>query len=137
MTSLKAMRSLSDLGQNLRQARLARRFSMAELATRAGVSERTLTRLEKGDPGVGIGNLASVLAALGSPAALADLMSPENDAVGLSRALEAVPKRGRSFKSGKSGKSGSSGKPGQTPDETSEQQGSPDSKRDARKGIAF
>mgnify|MGYP003677384491 CR=1 FL=1 len=134
MPSLRAMRSLSDLGQNLRQARLARRFSMAELAMRASVSERTLMRLEKGDPGVGIGNLASVLAALGSPAVLADLMSPENDAVGLSRALEAVPKRGRSFKSGKSGKSG---KPGQTPDETNEQQDSPDSKRDARKGIAF
>lgn len=131
MTNLKAMRSLTDLGQNLRRARLARRFSMVELATRAGVSERTLMRLEKGDPGVGIGNLAAVLGALGSPAVLADLMSPENDAVGLSRALEAVPKRGRSFKSGKSGK------PGQAGDQTNEQQGSPDSKRDARKGIAF
>tara|TARA_R110002020_G_scaffold57596_3_gene158395 strand:+ start:5552 stop:5938 length:387 start_codon:yes stop_codon:yes gene_type:complete len=128
MSSLKAIRSLTDLGQNLRQARLARRFSIAELATRAGVSERTLMRLEKGDPGVGIGNLASVLAALGSPAVLADLMSPENDAVGLSRALEAVPKRGRSFKSNK---------PVQNQDDTSAQQDTPDSKRAARKGIAF
>jgi transcriptional regulator with XRE-family HTH domain len=98
MSSLKALRSLSDLGQNLRQARLARRFSIAELATRADVSERTLIRLEKGDAGVGIGNLAAVLGALGSPEVLADVMSPENDPVGLSRALEAVPKRGRSFK---------------------------------------
>lgn len=100
MASLKAMRSLSDLGRNIKQARLSRRFSIAELATRADVSERTLTRLEKGDPGVGIGNLAAVLAALGSPAALAEVMSPENDAVGFSRALQAVPKRGRSFKPG-------------------------------------
>ncbi|WP_412051756.1 helix-turn-helix domain-containing protein [Hoeflea sp. Naph1] len=122
------MRSLSDLGQNIRQARLARRFTMAELAMRANVSERTLMRLEKGDPGVGIGNLASVLAALGSPAVLADLMSPENDPVGLSRALEAVPKRGRSFKSGK---------PIQKQNETIELQDASDKKAGARKGISF
>ena len=48
MSNLKALRSLSDLGQNLRQARLARRFSIAELAIRADLSERTLIRLEKG-----------------------------------------------------------------------------------------
>jgi len=104
MSNLRALRSLTDLGQNLRQARLSRRFSLAELATRADVSERTLIRLEKGDPGVGIGNLAAVLAALGSPEGLADLISPENDPVGLARALDAIPKRGRSFKPGKSAK---------------------------------
>lgn len=128
MVSLKAMRSLTDLGQNIRQARLARRFTMADLAMRADVSERTLMRLEKGDPGVGIGNLAAVLAALGSPAVLADLMSPENDTVGLSRALEAVPKRGRTF---------SSETPVQPRDESIEQQDALDTKKSARKGVAF
>ena len=128
MASLKAMRSLTDLGQNIRQARLARRFSMAELAMRADVSERTLMRLEKGDPGVGIGNLAAVLAALGSPAVLADLMSPENDAVGLSRALQAVPKRGRTFRSEA---------PVQPRDEPSKHQDASDTKKNARKGVAF
>lgn len=98
MASLKSKRSLSALGRNIKQARLARRFSIAELAIRADISERTLIRLEKGDGGVGIGNLASVLGALGQLDALADLLSPENDAVGLSRALQGVPKRGRSFK---------------------------------------
>ena len=112
MSNLNALRSLTDLGQNLRQARLSRRFSIAELAARADVSERTLIRLEKGDAGVGIGNLAAVLAALGSPKVLADLMSPENDPVGLTRALDAVPKRGRSFKAAKSTKAGQA--PGET-----------------------
>ena len=125
MSNLKALRSLTDLGQNLRQARLSRRFSLAELATRADVSERTLIRLEKGDPGVGIGNLAAVLAALGSPEGLAELISPENDPVGLSRALDAIPKRGRSFKPGKSTKAearGDEATPTMTPN---------------RKGVSF
>lgn len=128
MASLKAIRSLTDLGQNIRQARLARRFTMTDLAMRADVSERTLMRLEKGDPGVGIGNLAAVLAALGSPAVLADLMSPENDTVGLSRALQAVPKRGRTFRSET---------PVQPHDEPNEQQDDSDTKKGTRKGIAF
>lgn len=98
MSNLKALRSLSALGQNLRQTRLASRFSIAELATCSDVSERTLIRLEKGDAGGGIGNLAAVLAALGSPEVLGEVMAIENDTVGLSRALEAMPKRGRSFK---------------------------------------
>lgn len=125
MSNLKALRSLTDLGQNLRQARLSRRFSLAELATRADVSERTLIRLEKGDPGVGIGNLAAVLAGLGSPKGLAELISPENDPVGLSRALDAIPKRGRSFKPGKSRKAEAGG-----------DEASPAPKPD-RKGVSF
>jgi transcriptional regulator with XRE-family HTH domain len=112
MSNLKALRSLTDLGQNLRQARLSRRFSIAELAARADVSERTLIRLEKGDPGVGIGNLA-------------DLMSPENDPVGLSRALDAVPKRGRSFKPAKTTKAGAGS------DEA------PPASKPERKGVSF
>lgn len=124
MSNLKALRSLSDLGQNLRQARLARRFSIAELATRADVSERTLIRLEKGDAGVGIGNLAAVLAALGSAEVLAEVMSPENDPVGLSRALEAVPKRGRSFKPTKRTSQVADG-------------GEPETVTPARRGIGF
>lgn len=125
MSNLKALRSLTDLGQNLRQARLSRRFSLAELATRADMSERTLIRLEKGDPGVGIGNLAAVLAALGSPEGLAELISPENDPVGLSRALDAIPKRGRSFRPGKSRKAEAGG-----------DEASPAPKPD-RKGVSF
>lgn len=121
MTNLRALRSLTDLGQNLRQARLARRFSVAEVAVRADVSERTLIRLEKGEAGVGIGNLAAVLAALGCPDVLGEIMSLENDAVGLSRAMEAVPKRGRRFK----------------PAVHASQETKPPTSTKGRKGIAF
>jgi AraC-like DNA-binding protein len=60
MASLLAKRSVRTLGVNLRHARLARRFSIADIASRAGVSPKTVQRLEKGDEGVGVGNLAGV-----------------------------------------------------------------------------
>ncbi len=97
MASLLAKRSVRTLGVNLRHARLARRFSIADIASRAGVSPKTVQRLEKGDEGVGVGNLAAVLVALGAGEALADILRLENDAVALSRAVESLPKRGRSF----------------------------------------
>lgn len=63
--NLRAQRTLGNIGRNIRQARLARRLAMRDLAERANVSEKTIQRLERGDAGVGIGNLAAVLAALG------------------------------------------------------------------------
>lgn len=59
--------------------------SPSRYRAQADVSARTLIRLEQGDPVVGIGNLAAVMAALGSPEGLADQMSLENDPVDLIR----------------------------------------------------
>ena len=77
MSNLRAQRALVDLGRNIKQARLARRLAMLDLAERAGVSEKTIQRLERGDAGVGIGKLAGVLAALGEPDALAEILRIE------------------------------------------------------------
>lgn len=97
MSNLRAQRALVDLGRNIKQARLARRLAMLDLAERASVSEKTIQRLERGDAGVGIGKLAGVLAALGEPDALAEILRIEEDTVGLSLALDAIPKRGISY----------------------------------------
>jgi transcriptional regulator with XRE-family HTH domain len=97
MSNLRAKRSLTELGRNVKFARLARSFARLDLAERAGVSEKTVQRIELGDPGVGIGNLAAILAALGEPDALARILRIEEDAVGLSRAVEGLPKRGKTF----------------------------------------
>ncbi|KZZ23043.1 transcriptional regulator, partial [Sulfitobacter sp. HI0082] len=94
MSNLRAQRALVNLGRNIKQARLARRLAMLDLAERAGVSEKTIQRLERGDAGVGIGKLAGVLAALGEPDALAEILRIEEDPVGLSLAVDAIPKRG-------------------------------------------
>lgn len=53
------------LGERLRLARLRRRMSLAELASRVDVTRGTLSRLEHGELSTSLGVLARVLAVLG------------------------------------------------------------------------
>lgn len=57
-------RLISNLGENLRKARLRRAFSAETVAQRAGITRKTLHRVEHGDPGVALGIYARVLQAL-------------------------------------------------------------------------
>ncbi len=61
----KAQRNLSILGENIRLARLRRKFSMEQVAERANISRPTLLSIEKGNPNVTIGAYVKVLAVLG------------------------------------------------------------------------
>ena len=54
-------------------------------------------RLEKGDPGVGIGTLADILVALGLIERLADLVDIRKDDLGLALASEQLPRRGKTY----------------------------------------
>lgn len=56
---------LSNLGENLRLARLRRKLSTEQVAERAGISRPTLVQIEKGEPTVAMGNYVKVLAVLG------------------------------------------------------------------------
>ena len=58
-------RLLHELGDNLRLARLRRRFSAQLVAERAGMSRTTLRAIEHGEGGVTIGAYANVLHCLG------------------------------------------------------------------------
>ncbi|MHB1946529.1 MAG: transcriptional regulator [Gammaproteobacteria bacterium] len=58
-------RLLSELGENIRLARLRRRFSAALTAQRAGIARNTLRAIEHGDPSVSFGAYANVLFSLG------------------------------------------------------------------------
>lgn len=71
--------ALAKLGENLAVARTRRRESQRVWAKRLGVSVPTLIRLERGDPGVGIGILATALFMLGRAQALPALADPETD----------------------------------------------------------
>jgi transcriptional regulator with XRE-family HTH domain len=97
MGSPKSKPSLERLGHDIRGARLRRGIAVADLAVRAGTSPSTVARLEKGDPGVGIGTLADVLVVLGLVDRLADLIDIRKDDLGLALAAERQPRRGRSF----------------------------------------
>lgn len=56
---------LSQMGEQIRLARLRRRLPSELVAERASVSRQTLTAIEKGSPSVAIGAYAAVLHALG------------------------------------------------------------------------
>ena len=55
---------LSQMGDQIRLARLRRRLPIELVAERAGISRATVWKIEKGDPSVAIGNYANVLRAL-------------------------------------------------------------------------
>jgi transcriptional regulator with XRE-family HTH domain len=56
---------LEAMGSNLKLARLRRKFSAETVAQRAGISRKTMYRVEQGDPAVSLGIYARVMQALG------------------------------------------------------------------------
>ena len=56
---------LKTLGENIKLARLRRRYSMAQVSERAGIGRSTLILIEKGKETVAIGNYLKVLFVLG------------------------------------------------------------------------
>jgi hypothetical protein len=61
------------------------------------LSRTTLLKIEKGDPGVGIGLYATVLFVLGMINRLEDLVDPTNDSLGLQLEEDRLPQRIRSI----------------------------------------
>lgn len=87
--------ALTKLGADVSTARRLRGISVQLMAERALVGRNTITRLERGDPGVSIGVYATVLFVLGMSDRLAMLIDPSTDAVGLAQADALAPKRPR------------------------------------------
>jgi len=71
--------AIEKLGADLAVARLRRKESLKTWAKRMGVSVPTLQRLEAGDPGVGIGIVATALWLLKRDGELGNLAAPEHD----------------------------------------------------------
>jgi transcriptional regulator with XRE-family HTH domain len=74
-----ATQALRALGENLAIARTRRRESQRAWSKRLGISVPTLIRLERGDPGVGIGIYATALWLMGTVAGLPELAAPGAD----------------------------------------------------------
>lgn len=88
-----AARALKQLGENIAIARVRRKESQRLWAQRLGVSIPTLIRLERGDPGVGMGILATALWMIGRAQILPELADPEKDRGALELDVRAAVRR--------------------------------------------
>jgi transcriptional regulator with XRE-family HTH domain len=84
---------LRKLGRDLCDARRRRRIPTTLMAERAMISRTTLHRIERGDPGVSLGNYSRVLFVLRLDERIGDLADPGKDVVGLDLEAERLPKR--------------------------------------------
>jgi ribosome-binding protein aMBF1 (putative translation factor) len=101
-------RALRNLGQDISAARRMRRFSQGELAQRIGASLSTVRRMEDGYPGTALHTFLRTLQVLGRLEDLVNVMSLENDDLGMELMREQLPQRVRA----RGGKS----RPGRSPD---------------------
>src|SRR3982750_4251118 len=81
---LPAAHALRKLGRDLALARRKRGIATADMAARLFVSRDTLWRMERGDPTVAVGTLATAAFVLQLHDRLANLAAPATDALALS-----------------------------------------------------
>ena len=77
-----ALDQLTILGENIRQARIARQFSQEALAARSLMSKATYVNVENGDPSTSIGAYLAVLDLLDLLDGLQDIAAPHKDEIG-------------------------------------------------------
>jgi transcriptional regulator with XRE-family HTH domain len=90
---LPATHALRKLGRDLALARRKRGISTSDMAARLFVSRDTLWRMERGDPTVALGTLATATFVLGLHNRLANLVEPASDELALSLDERRLPQR--------------------------------------------
>lgn len=98
-SSARTVRAAREVGEHLATWRKLQNLTAEQLADRAGVSRPTISKLEHGDLGVGLGVLLEVLRALGQLDVVVRATDPYETDLGRIRSSEAVPKRVRSARS--------------------------------------
>lgn len=86
---------LARMGEDISAARRARRISQAEMAEKIGVSRKTISALEQGDPKVGFGTYVQAAWVMGIEDRLLSSFSPEGDPVAQRHARMSLPGRVR------------------------------------------
>jgi transcriptional regulator with XRE-family HTH domain len=96
---LPAAHALGKLGRDIAIARRKRGISTSDMASRLFVSRDTLWRLERGDPTVALGTLATATFVFKLHDRLANLAAPASDELALSLDEDRLPKRIRRSRS--------------------------------------
>jgi len=86
-------RAIRKLGADIASARRRRQIPHALMAERAFIATSTLSRAERGDPGVSIGIYGTLLFVLGLGERLGQLADVAHDPAGQALQDEALPKR--------------------------------------------
>lgn len=92
MLSSRQREECARLGARLARLRTARKVKQADAALRAGLSRNTVYRLEKGEPGLALGQILRYLEAIAPGSTLLDLLTETDPAL---LALEAREKTRR------------------------------------------
>ncbi|WP_166969857.1 helix-turn-helix domain-containing protein [Brevibacterium atlanticum] len=88
-------RRLGEIGTSVRQWRLMQSLKAEEVAERAGISRSTLQKIERGEPGVSVGAVLSVMQALGQLDHIVEAFDPLSTDIGRLRSAEKLPSRVR------------------------------------------
>ena len=91
-------RAIARIGDDVRTARIRRRLSQRDLAMNMGVSIGTVQRIEAGDPGVSLGNIAMAFLALNCLPKLEQVLAPSGDEIGATMDRVLMPQRVHSAK---------------------------------------
>ena len=81
MLSPKQLDECARLGRQLARLRIARRVKQTDAALRSGLSRNTVYRLEKGDPGLALGQVLRYLEAIAPGSTLLDLLVEQDPAL--------------------------------------------------------
>lgn len=86
---------LSAFGEHVRGWRMVLGLTAQQISERAGITRDTLRKIEAGDPGVGFGNVALVLRALGVLDQAVAAIDPLESDIGRLRAGNLTKRRAR------------------------------------------
>ena len=90
-----ALGSLTALGTRLKEARLLRNWTQADIAGKAGLSESSVRKVEAGSPHITVSAYLALLDVLGLPTAFDQVIAPGDDTLGEALGRNAMRKRAR------------------------------------------
>lgn len=90
-----ALGSLAALGMRLKDARLLRNWTQAEVADKAGLSESSIRKVEAGSPHITVGAYLALLDVFGLPTAFDRVIARGDDTLGEALGRNAMRKRAR------------------------------------------